>query len=491
MRLLPLAAASLLSLARGAPPPAYYAAFANVDESTCAPPCERVGGCGYGTNETCDAAALAAACDAAAECISFNSNGWLKGCAAPQCGGAREASPGTTLFVKNGGFWPPQRVAPVVDWHYAPARAAEEALLSASVPLLVSAGDGWAVLRVPAGAPPAPDANVSVGGAFAGSFLLLAAGGATSVVLSSVSLSAETQFSVVERTFATWAATSLLSVSGEDARLPRTVGRVFALDESSGAPDYAALARDQPDYYDAAANVLIDSLGARAAEASPFGNEVTFAAAAAFLAPQRDYASIGAQAAAVKYSVAPDGRVKLASGDIYTPAASNESQPGTMVFDTAARADFWPPLRWTATKSGLVGGFLRVVATAAFDAASGRGVEQIVFAPAADASGAALVRLRSTRGVNADGSDASERGYEYFNASAAGGVQPLGAASFYAHLFAESRFWAAEMSPAASVSLPGAEGARQVDGMWGGLVAAISLYVGNASNYGDVSPARA
>ena len=332
-----------------------------------------------------------------------------------------------------------------------------------------------------------PDANVSVGGAFAGGFLLLAAGGAASALPYPASPAADAPFAVVERAFSTWAATSLLRISGEGARLPRTVGRVFALDESSGAPDYAALARDQPDYYDAAANVLVDSLGARAAEASPFGDEVTFAAAAAFLAPQRDYASIGAQAAAVKFSVAPDGRVKLASGDIYTPAASNESQPGTMVFDTAARADFWPPLRWTATKSGLVGGFLRVVATAAFDAVSGRGVEQLAFAPAADASGAALVRLRSTSGINANGSDASERGYEYFNASAGGGVQPLDAVSFYAHLFAESSFWAAAMAPAARVRLPGAEGARQVDGMWGGLVAALSLYVGNESNYGDVS----
>jgi hypothetical protein len=97
------------------------------------------------------------------------------------------------------------------------------------------------------------------------------------------------------------------------------------------------------------------------------------------------------------------------------------------------------------------------------------------------------VRLRSTRGINADGSDASERGYEYFNASASGGVQPLDASSFYAHLFAESSFWDAAMAPAARVHLPGAEGARQVDGMWGGLVAALSLYVGNESNYGDVS----
>ena len=57
-----------------------------------------------------------------------------------------------------------------------------------------------------------------------------------------------------------------------------------------------------------------------------------------------------------------------------------------------------------------------------------------------------------------------------------------GAAAFYAQLFAEAAFWDAALLPAVSVHLPGAEGARQVDAMWGGLIAAVSLYVGNSSN---------
>lgn len=103
-------------------------------------------------------------------------------------------------------------------------------------------------------------------------------------------------------------------------------------------------------------------------------------------------------------------------------------------------------------------------------------------------SGAALVRLRSTRGVNADGTDASETGYAYYNASASGGgTMPLdgGAAAFYAFLFGEAAAWNATLVAAARVRLPGAEGARQVDTMWGSLVAALGLYVGNSSNYGD------
>ena len=388
-----------------------YARLADTDESTCMAPCVRaLQPCGYGTNATCNATLLAAACDASAECLAFNSNGWLKGCASPACGGVLEPSPNTTLFVKNNGSWPQRPVAPVVDWHYAPERAAEEARLAALLPLVADIGNGWAILS----APPLPDANVSVDGAYAG-FVLLAAWAAPAPAVA-----------VVERAFATWAATSLLRPGGEAARLPRTVGRVFALDRSAGAPNYTALTRDQPDYYDAAVALNDDVLGARILAASPYGGEPTFAAAASFFPAQRDYASIGAQAAAIKYSVAPDGRVKAASGAIYTPATngSAEKQPGTLVFDSAAIADWWPLTNWSVTKAGLVGGFLRVVATAGFDAATGRGVEQLSFAPAADASGAAIVRLRSTDGTTPDGLDRSATGFRYFNATASAGVRP-------------------------------------------------------------------
>jgi hypothetical protein len=448
-----------------------YSSFTNTDVTSCSPPCIRVGQpCGYGTNITCDFNLLAASCDSFQECLSFNSNGWLKGCAAPECGASFEVSPNTTLFIKNGGFWPQKPVAAVSDWHYAPSRVDEELIYGTSLPTLLQCGDSWAVLRACNGT----SNNISQGFIFSDYILL--------------SSSMVTQTAIVERLFSTWAAISMLSLDGEISRLPRTVGRVFEL-EKSGAPNYTALVRDQPDYYDAAAALKTDLLGERIIAAS-YDGEPTFSSASAFLTPQRDYASIGAQTATVKYSVAPDGRIKLASGSIYTPATngSSEQQPGTLIFDTASIVDFWPAKNWSVIKAGLVGGYLRVVATAGFDVESACGFEQISFAPAADLSGAVLVRLKSTNGTDSNGQDRSLYGYRYFNASREG-VSPLigDAMSFYMLLFKEQRQWAQALNEAAVVNLPGAEGKRQTDSLWGGLNAAISLYVGNASGYGDGS----
>lgn len=265
------------------------------------------------------------------------------------------------------------------------------------------------------------------------------------------------------------------------------MGRVFGLDKS-GAPNYTSLILNQPDYYDSAAALKNDVLGERIVAASS-DFEPAFAVASAFLTPQRDYSSIGAQTSSIKYSVSPDGRIKLASGNIYTPATngSSEQQPGTLIFDTAAIADFWPVTNWSVVKSGLVGGYLRIVATVSFDVESGCGVEQIAFAPASDPSGAALVRLRSTNGTESSGQDSSLSGFHYYNASHGGGVSPLdgGASTFYSFLFKEQSQWEDVLKKAATATLPGAEGRRQVDGMFGGISAAISLYVGNASSYGD------
>jgi hypothetical protein len=449
-----------------------YSSFSNTDVTTCNPPCIRAGQpCGYGSNQTCDVELLASICDSIRECLSFNTNGWLKGCAAVECGASFETSLNTTLYVKNGGYWPSKPVDPVFDWYYSSTRNEEESIYQSSLPLVISVGNGYAILRVNE----TVIVNVSQNHYIADDYFLLATIPTQQIIF-------------IERVFSTWAAISMLSLTGEVSRLPRTVGQVFGLDKSPGASNYSSIINNQPDYYDAAASLKNDIIGERILSSS-FENEPTFEIAAAFLPPQRDYASIGAPSAATKYSVSPDGRIKLASGDIYTPATngSSELQPGILIFDTASIADFWPQKNWTVTKSGLVGGYLRIIATAGFDVDSGLGVEQISFAPAADPSESVLVRLRCTNGTDIFGHDNSFSGYRYYNASQSKGVSSLvgDAASFYLLLFDEQHRWLDVFKDAASIQLPGMEGKRQIDALWSGITTTLSLYIGNESNYGD------
>lgn len=244
-----------------------YLLFNDTDFDPCPAPCVRVGGCGAGTNSTCDPKVIAALCDANPPCLAFNSNGWLKGCAAGACGSAAHMLPGVQSWVKHGGFWPPAPVPPVVDEHYPPEEPTEAQTYTAELPTLVSAGPGWAVLQHGGG----DSANVSVASFAFNAYLLLWAG-----------VTGGSSGAVVERTFGRWAATSLLRIGepSELARLRRGVGRIWGL----STPSYAALTAGQPSYYSQAAWQPDDYLARRIANASAFG-EPTFAAAAAYLPP--------------------------------------------------------------------------------------------------------------------------------------------------------------------------------------------------------------
>jgi hypothetical protein len=215
------------------------------------------------------------------------------------------------------------------------------------------------------------------------------------------------------------------------------------------------------------------------------GGEATYSAAIKYLPPQRDYASIGGIEPYHKFSVSPDGRIKIADSDIWTTTESrNATGPGTLVFDPAdhlgALGSQWPDSNWTFTKAALVGSHLRVVIVAGFSFDSYFGFEQIAFAPASEPAASAYIRLG---GVEDNGRTA--QGYAYFNASSFAPTAPLGADVFYAALLAEQALWNATFAPSTSYTLPGREGARQIDMAAGALVASLSLYVGFAPNYGD------
>ena len=177
--------------------------------------------------------------------------------------------------------------------------------------------------------------------------------------------------------------------------------------------------------------------------------EPTYLAAIKYLPPQRDYASIGAIAPYHKFSVSPDGRIKIADSDIWTTTeARNDTGPGTLVFDPAtqlaALGAQWPDTNWTFTKSALVGRHLRVVATVGFSFDSFFGFEQIAFAPASEPSASAFVRLRGVQDSLATGP------FAYFNASSFAPVANLSAEAFYSALLAEQRLWNATFAAPAS-----------------------------------------
>ncbi len=532
------------------PPPSTYTAFPDVDITTCAYPCVRAFECGLGFSTPCDPAAVAKACDSIPECVSFNSNSWLKGCANATCGAAFEPSTGTTVWIKDGGYLPPAPVPLVDDPWYPPEQPQEEEDYEAALPSLIDAGPGWAVLAIPGGG---SQVNVSVGAA-AGAFTLLAAGSDGWGSLGSGS------YAVVERLFARWGALSLLNAAqavlapigsrprkhvipastlaglrcrgrrglcgsgdgaregygnvkwtgGEAARLLRTVGAALNTTQQS----YASLVESQPSYYIMADYLPTDYLGGRAQALSGPELETTYAAAASFLPPQRDYTSIGAIAPKQKFSVSPDGRIKSAYGDIYTPTLlANETGPGLLVWDPALAPALtpgtWPLGNWTATKSGLVGGFLRVVVTGAVDTARGVGFEQIAFAPASEPAASVYIRVRATATNEPMPQDA------FYNVSLSMPLEPapLDPAVFYEALVAEQALWEGDIfgwpdagvgqgetlgddatstntresivADAAILTLPGQEGRRQMDAVWGSVVTALSLYVGLLPNYGD------
>ncbi len=481
MRFSLLLAASAAAAAAAPAALSDFTRLADTDVTPCAPPCVRVGGCGnYAPNPNgpCNVSWVAEQCSATFGCVAFNTNGWLKGCANASCGVSFESVGGTDTYVNtsSGGNAVPLpacgAVLPVDDVFY-PSEEPSEAAAGAAAPAVLQTGPapgggggGWALLAAAGGA----TANVSVGGAAAFGFELVALLGDGTAVL--------------ERSFARWGFIAFVRADaaggGEVARLRKGVGTV-----SSGfaMPHYGYLASDPCQYYAQVYNNASDLIGQQILAET--GGEATYEASIKYLPPQRDYASIGGIDPYNKFSVSPDGRIKIADSDIWTTSASrNETGPGKLVFDPAdflgALGAEWPATNFTFTKSALVGSHLRVVITAGFSYDSYFGFEQIAFAPASEPAASAYIRL----GGFVDGARTGP--VAYFNASSFAPTTPLAADAFYSALLAEQALWNATFaSPATAYALPGREGARQVDMARGSLVASLSLYVGLTPNYGD------
>ena len=428
-----------------------------------------MGSCGNyppNPNGACNITWLAEQCTASYGCSAFNSNGWLKGCGNVSCGVSFEGEDGTDTYINitSGGMPPPPLpcppfIVPVEDVHYPDEEVAEGAT---NAPSVLAIGPGWALLAPPAGSASQP-VNATPGD-WAFGFHLLA-------VLQQPS----SALAVLERTFARWGFFAFVGVGGEAARLRKGVGEAVGLQ----MPRYSYLGDATCGYYSNVYSNVTDFIAGELLTEVGGDGEANFVNALKYLPPQRDYASIGGIWRYNKFSVSPDARIKIADSDIYTPSnQAGEAQPGVLVFDPAAHLPYWPATNWTFTKSALVGGFLRVVAVVGYDYTAGLGFEQVAFAPASEVGESAYIRLRATE-------EGEWGGFAYFNASSKAPTTPLDPAAFYAALLAESALWNATLAASTRYTLPGREGARQVDTSAASLVTSMSLYVGLQPNYGD------
>jgi hypothetical protein len=454
---------TILILAKASP--SDYVRLNYTDITPCVPPCIRVGDCGnYAPNPNgpCNITWLLEQCDLTYGCVAINSNGWLKGCGNETCGAVQEGA-NVDSYIKNQGIPPPPlpcEVAPVDDEHYPQEEITESNGAIAPSLLSASNSEGWAVLALNGN-----NNNVTIGNSAFG-FILL-------------SISTDSNTVVVEYSFRRWGFISYVSItSGEIARLRKGVGLVPGI---SSMPNYAYLNDLSCGYYGQVYGNKTDYIGNLILQET--NGEADYVTAAKYLPPQRDYASIGPNEPYQKYSVSPDGRIKIADSDIWTTGDNKtETGPGVLVFDPADYIP-WPDTNFSIYKSALVGNHLRVIFVAGYDPISKSGFEEVAFSPIEQPGTAAYVRLRAF-----DVNDFSGP-YMYFQANGsingAYPVLPLDPETFYSALLAEQTFWNTTFLAATQYKLPGQDGARQVDTTRGALVASVSLFIASNPNYGS------
>ena len=364
-------------------------------------PC-RHGGPSVRHDVPCDIAALQIACSANPLCGGFNSDGWLKPCVNTSCGAEYSKLGGVDTYVSSrvmpppppspspspppvppppGPPPPPDHLPLIEDWHY-PAEEAEEMAALLAVGLHVTA------LRVTSntsGELTLAAANGSSASASApGDRLfgwelrgfLLGAGGDSD---------AEGPLAVLQHNAARWG--YIVFVCDKQVLLsPEPGGGVQGLRKGVGRaqdvrrPHYNLTAVD-PAYFKNAAAEGGDDFIKQSMEAASTFEETTFAAAASTLAPPHDYAIVGNVDSHTKFSVAQDGRVKLANFSIYSPTLEGDNTNGTgdgggggggpggdvLVFDPRRYMSWWPEQNFSDYKTSILGRYTRAVTLAAWD----------------------------------------------------------------------------------------------------------------------------
>ena len=497
----------------------------------------------------CDLAALRIVCSRTPHCAGFNSDGWLKPCVAEACGARVQRYPGVDTFVASsmvpGPFPPvpspptppptpppPEPPVPAVpqheDWHYPAEEPAELAaewargleVISLSVR---SNRSGTLAVRLAAEGPGGASASASVPGDVVFGWTLrgfLASGaGAPSAVL--------------ERDWDRWGHVLFLSATG---RLVDPAGSVVGGSGfRKGVGSVAATRRPRynltavvPEYFSAAATDPLDFLKRGMMARSEF-NETTFVAAAAQLPPTHDYGIVGNAGSHTKFSVAQDGRVRLANFSIFSPTlagnVTDNPNPGVLLFDPRRYLQWWPAANFSDYKTSVIGRYSRAMAIAAWDVAAEKGFAMEVVPNTRRGLETApydmaelLVRLKehgvpaaryfAVRGCVTAGSSVN-------NATNHWGSQPKvpckgpavrelddpGGGLFHANLLAHCGGWraffegghdsgarghaAGSGSMQVSLHYDPAEASRLLDMARGSVAAAMTTFVGARPNYGD------
>ena len=357
----------------------------------------------------CDIAALEKACTADPRCGGFNSDGWLKPCVGAGCGAKHTAHVGVDTYLSSRSVPPPPPPGPpsppgppppvdplplIEDWHY-PREEQPETKALFSVGLRVTA---LSVESNTTGAITLTARNGSTASATKPGENLLGwelrgflTGSGSSGPMAILQFNAER-----------WGMVAYLGPQGKacvpgdgcacepGAAVCITGGRLLRKGvgraDSVRRPHYNLVAVD-PQYYAKAVADAGDFIKQGMENTSAFG-ETTFAAAASRLVPPHDYAIVGNVDSHTKFSVAQDGRVKLANFSIYSPTLLGNDTAGTgdetgraaggpvgdvLLFDPKQHVSWWPAHNFSDYKSSVVGRYTRAITLAAWDQAHGAG----------------------------------------------------------------------------------------------------------------------
>ena len=343
-----------------------------------AKPCGKVGCAGAGPHP-CNITALEQACTADSKCGGFNSDGWLKPCVRLGCGATHMHMDGVDTYASSRMSPPPppppiDPLPSIEDWHYPKEEATEQAelaMLDLWVTGLTCTSNITGTLDVRAANGSA--ARVSEAGEqiFGWQLRGFLTGDGN-----------RTPLAVLRYEAQRW---GLVAFVGEGSRLGlggspgsfvlrKGVGRVDAVRR----PHYSLVGVDS-DYFKKAVDDPADFIRQGMQHDSAF-NETTFVAAASRLPPAHDYAIVGNVRSHTKFSVAQDGRIKLANFSIYSPTlegnitdAGRDTHFGggplgtVLLFDPRLYLSWWPQHNFSDYKTSILGRYTRAVTLAAWD----------------------------------------------------------------------------------------------------------------------------
>lgn len=275
------------------------------------------------------------------------------------------------------------------DFHYPDEESSERAGLNPLPRVTGAAEDGsWVELLDPRSN--APAGQVRPGDEWAGYQVL-------SIIPSDDAGCSGKWKVVLERLFARWGALVLASQPcGAAAARPPVLLRKSIGDLASIRQPYFNFSAEFPGYFDDVASSLSDLPLDKASTLLAAGADMSYAAAASVLSPQRDIAALGNAKAVIKFVLTHNGRVKCAvrlqdaeqtEGGIteFQDATVPAPNPQKIVFDPADSLAYWPR-RFENAKAGLVGGYINIGNVGGYSSQggtdkAGSGYEVVAFSP--------------------------------------------------------------------------------------------------------------